>query len=60
MLRLVAGGCTNREVGARLQISEKTVSVHLFNVFAKLGVADRRAAAELARDVGLVTGVTVD
>jgi DNA-binding CsgD family transcriptional regulator len=43
---LVAEGRTNREIGAELFLSEKTVEGHLTRVFAKLGVASRAAVAE--------------
>ena len=45
VLRLVADGRTNREIGADLAISEKTVERHLGNIFTKLGVGNRTAAA---------------
>jgi DNA-binding CsgD family transcriptional regulator/tetratricopeptide (TPR) repeat protein len=54
VLCLVARGHTNREVGALLHISEKTVSVHLSNVFAKLDVENRKDATALAQELGLV------
>jgi DNA-binding NarL/FixJ family response regulator len=44
VLALVADGATNRQVGARLHVSEATVKTHLLNVYAKLGVGDRAAA----------------
>jgi DNA-binding NarL/FixJ family response regulator len=44
VLELVAAGNTNREVAARLFITEATVKSHLLNVYAKLGVGDRAAA----------------
>jgi ATP/maltotriose-dependent transcriptional regulator MalT len=43
---LVAEGRTNREIGADLFLSEKTVEGHLTRVFAKLGVASRAGVAE--------------
>ena len=48
ILGAVAEGLSNREVAARLVISEKTVARHLANVFAKLGVSSRTAAAAWA------------
>ncbi|MFD8516765.1 response regulator transcription factor [Streptomyces antimycoticus] len=44
MLRLVAQGRTNAEIGRRLFIGESTVKTHLLRAFGKLGVADRTAA----------------
>ena len=41
IVRLVAAGHKNKEVGAMLTISERTVKTHLTNVFQKLGVRDR-------------------
>ncbi|MFC4857260.1 helix-turn-helix transcriptional regulator [Actinophytocola glycyrrhizae] len=41
--RLVGKGCTNREIGARLYVTTKTVEYHLGNIYAKLGIATRRA-----------------
>jgi DNA-binding CsgD family transcriptional regulator len=40
--RLVARNLTNREIGARLYVTTKTVEYHLGNVYAKLGIASRR------------------
>ena len=41
IVRLVASGFKNKEVGATLTISERTVKTHLTNIFQKLGVRDR-------------------
>jgi DNA-binding NarL/FixJ family response regulator len=54
VLTAVAGGATNREVAAALVISEKTVGRHLANIFTKIGVGTRTAAAAWAREHGLV------
>jgi DNA-binding NarL/FixJ family response regulator len=44
VLRLVAGGATNREAASGLFISEASVKTHLVHIYAKLDVADRAAA----------------
>ena len=49
MLALLVEARTNRQIAARLYISEKTVSVHVSNILAKLGVRSRAEAAALAR-----------
>jgi predicted ATPase/DNA-binding CsgD family transcriptional regulator len=53
VLRLVAQGKTDRQIAAELVISEKTVGRHLDNVFARLGVSSRAAAAAAAVRLGL-------
>lgn len=54
VLRLVAGGRTNRAVAAELTISEHTVARHLNNIFAKIDVSSRAAATAYAYTHGLV------
>jgi DNA-binding CsgD family transcriptional regulator len=54
VLRLVAEGCSNRQVAEALFISAKTASVHVSNILAKLGVASRVEAAAVAHRLGLV------
>lgn len=53
-LALVADGNTNKEVAARLFISEATVKTHLLHIYAKLGVSDRAAAVGEAFNRGLL------
>ena len=55
VLKWVAAGATNREVAARLLISEATVKTHLLNLYSKLGVGDRAAAVAEAFNLGLLT-----
>jgi len=54
VLRLLAEGRTNRQLARELYISEKTVSVHVSNILAKLGVRSRTEAAAVARRDGLL------
>jgi DNA-binding CsgD family transcriptional regulator/tetratricopeptide (TPR) repeat protein len=48
VLALISEGRTNREIGERLFISQKTVGVHVGNILAKLGVSGRVEAAAVA------------
>jgi DNA-binding NarL/FixJ family response regulator len=54
VLRLVARGCTNADIGRELFIAEATVKTHLLRAFAKLDVADRTAAVTSAMRHGLL------
>jgi DNA-binding NarL/FixJ family response regulator len=51
---LVADGRTNRQIGEQLFISEKTASVHVSRILAKLHVGSRGEAAAVAHRVGLI------
>lgn len=53
VLGLVAEGLSNSEIAGRLVLSDKTVARHLSNIFTKLGVGSRTAAAAYAFDHGL-------
>jgi DNA-binding CsgD family transcriptional regulator len=53
VLALVAEGRTNREIGERLFISQKTVGVHVGNILSKLEVSGRVEAAAVAIRLGL-------
>ncbi|THV40497.1 helix-turn-helix transcriptional regulator [Glycomyces buryatensis] len=57
VLRLVARGLTNRQIGAELFISEKTVSVHLSRAMSKLKAANRTEAVNVAHLRGYLTEV---
>lgn len=54
VLALVAEGRSNREIAEELFISVKTVSVHVSNILAKLGVSSRGAATAAARRLSLL------
>jgi DNA-binding CsgD family transcriptional regulator len=53
VLALVASGATNREIAAELFMAEKTASVHVSRILAKLGVRSRTEAAAVAYRQGL-------
>ena len=54
VLRLVAGGATNRSIAAELVLSERTVDRHVSNIFAKLRVSSRAAATAYAYEHDLL------
>ena len=54
VLELVVEGCTNREIGERLFISQKTASVHVSRILAKLDVRGRVEAATKAQRLGIL------
>jgi DNA-binding CsgD family transcriptional regulator len=54
VLRLVAAGMTNHAIATQLYISERTVHRHVSNIFAKIGVNSRTAAAAYAVQHGLL------
>ena len=53
VLELVAQGCSNTIIAARLHLSQKTIRNNVSNILAKLQVADRAQAIVRARDAGL-------
>lgn len=54
MLRLLAAGRTNAQIGAELYISPRTAGVHVTNILRKLGVSGRVQAAAMAERAGLL------
>ncbi|MBA2240843.1 MAG: response regulator transcription factor, partial [Solirubrobacterales bacterium] len=57
VLHRVAVGATNREIAGALFMAEKTASVHVSRILAKLGVRSRTEAAAVAHRQGLVAEV---
>ena len=55
VLRLLAQGQANKEIGRTLNISEKTVKTHVSSILAKLGVPSRTQAALYAARIGMVS-----
>ena len=54
VLLCIAKGCSNREIGERLFISENTVKKHVNNIYSKLGVTRRTQAVLRARELQLI------
>jgi len=54
VLRHIAGGNRNRDIGRRLFISEETVKVHVKHIMDKLGAADRTQAIAIAVRRGII------
>lgn len=54
VLKLLAVGCSNKEIASQLRIAEGTVKNHMTNVLGKLGVLDRTQAALKARELGVI------
>src|SRR5688572_26779429 len=54
VLRLLAAGLTNREIGERLVISPETVKKHSGNIYGKLGAGNRTEAVARAREMGVI------
>ena len=59
VLALVARGATNRQIGRELFMAEKTASVHVSRILAKLDVRSRTQAAAVAHRLGLAEEITV-
>ncbi|HJT56488.1 MAG TPA: LuxR C-terminal-related transcriptional regulator [Ktedonobacteraceae bacterium] len=55
VLRLLARGLRNKEIAARLYVSERTVNFHLANIYQKLNVSGRTEALSKAHERGLLT-----
>lgn len=54
VLELIAQGMSNREIAARLYVSENTVKTHSSRVFDKLGAKRRTQAVQLGKELGLL------
>jgi len=54
VLRLIASGNANKEIGAQLSITEETVKGHVKNILSKLGANDRTHAVTLGLKRGII------
>jgi LuxR family maltose regulon positive regulatory protein len=54
ILDMLTRGLSNRDIGARIFVSENTVKYHLKNIYAKLGAKNRTEACNVARARGLL------
>jgi LuxR family transcriptional regulator, maltose regulon positive regulatory protein len=55
VLRLLAAGATEREVGAKLFVSYSTIHTHTKSIYLKLGSSSRDQAVVRARGLGLIS-----
>ena len=53
LLRVLAEGLTNAQIAEKLVVSATTINAHLRNIYGKLGVTSRTAAARFAVENGL-------
>lgn len=60
VLRELAAGYSNSEIADHLIVAENTVKYHVHSILGKLGLSDRREAADYARKHGLVKGIKKD
>lgn len=60
ILKAVARGLSNQQIGKELWVTEQTVKFHLTNIYRKLGVANRTEAARYAYQNGLVESPVYD
>jgi DNA-binding NarL/FixJ family response regulator len=54
VLRLIAAGNANKEIGAQLSLTEATVKSHVKNILGKLGANDRTHAVTIALKRGII------
>jgi HD-GYP domain-containing protein (c-di-GMP phosphodiesterase class II) len=59
VVRLIARGCTDRQIADQLVVSERTAHHHVEHIFGKLGVSTRAAATVLALQHGLLADTTM-
>lgn len=58
VLRIMAAGCDQRQMAARLGVSQHTVRTHIRNVMGKLGVHNRTDAVRVAIEMGIIGPAT--
>lgn len=55
VLTLLADGLRNKEIAAKIYVSEETVKKHLYNVYQKMGVNNRIKVVQLAKESGIIS-----
>jgi DNA-binding NarL/FixJ family response regulator len=54
VLKLLAGRLYDKEIAEKLSVSLSTVKTHVSNILQKLGAGNRRTAADMARELGII------
>jgi DNA-binding NarL/FixJ family response regulator len=60
IIRLIGRGYTNKQIATELWITVQTVKFHLTNIYRKLGLPNRTAAARWAHESGLLIGAPIN
>ena len=54
VIRLIADGLSTRDIASRTQMAERTVELHISNIYKKLGVSTRPSAVRWAQEHGIL------
>ena len=55
VLNFLAEGLRNKEIAAKIYVSEETVKKHLYNIYQKMGANNRIKVVQMAKELGLIS-----